>query len=66
MFVLLTTPLQKILKKHGVYYYKYADDIQLYVIFDPAIPEDRESCSPHGGMCQGYQGVDGSVVAEVE
>ena len=42
MFVLLTTPLQKIFKKHGVYYHKYADDIQLYVIFDPAIPGDRE------------------------
>ena len=26
MFVLVTTPLQKILKKHDVYYHKYADD----------------------------------------
>ena len=40
--MLLTTPLQKILKKHGVYYHKYADDIQLYVIFDPVIPGSRE------------------------
>ena len=36
------TLCQLIFKKHGVYYHKYADDIQLYVIFDPAIPGDRE------------------------
>ena len=42
MFTLLTTPLQRILKRHGIKYHKYADDLQLFVIFEPNIPGDRE------------------------
>ena len=41
-FILLTTSLRRILKKYNVFYHKYADDIQLYVIFDPSLPGDRE------------------------
>ena len=35
MFKLLTTSLRRILKKYYILYHKYADDIQLYVIFYP-------------------------------
>ena len=42
MFILLTTSLRRIFKKYNVFYHKYADDIQLYVIFDPSVPSDRE------------------------
>ena len=41
-FTLYTTPMRRIIQKHGVSYHKYADDIQLYVTFDPSIPGDRE------------------------
>jgi hypothetical protein len=34
--------MRRIIQKHGVSYHKYADDIQLYVTFDPSIPGDRE------------------------
>ena len=33
MFTLLTTPLQRILKRHGIKYHKYSDDLQLFIIF---------------------------------
>ena len=39
--IMLTTSLRRILKKYNVFYHKYADDIQLYVIFDPSVPGDR-------------------------
>lgn len=42
IFTLYTAPMQRIIQKHGVSYHKYADDIQLYVTFDPSIPGDRE------------------------
>ena len=42
MFTLLTTPLQRILKRHGIKYHKYADDLQLFIIFAANIPGDRE------------------------
>jgi hypothetical protein len=41
MFVLYTTPLQRILKRHDVMYHKYADDIQIYQTFNPSIPTDK-------------------------
>ena len=51
MFTLLTTPLQLILKRHGVKYHKYADDLQLFVIFDPSISVDRERAVAPMGAC---------------
>ena len=29
------------LKKHGVFYHKFADDLQMYVFFNPGDPADR-------------------------
>ena len=43
MFTLYTTPLQEVMKKHGIHYHKYADDIQLYVMFDPCVSGSREA-----------------------
>ena len=42
MFTLQTTPMQHILKRHGIKYHKYADDLQLFIIFYSNIPGDRE------------------------
>ena len=41
MFTLYTTPMQRIFRRHGVHYHKYADDIQLYVSYNPAVPGDQ-------------------------
>ena len=41
MFTLYTTPLQRIFKRHGIKYHKYADDIQLYASYNPATSGDQ-------------------------
>ena len=41
MFTLYTTPLQRIFKRHGIKYHKYADDIQLYASYIPATSGDQ-------------------------
>ena len=41
-FVLLyTSPLSDIVKKFNLSYHFYADDSQLYLLFQPTIPGDR-------------------------
>ena len=42
IFTLYTAPTQRIIRKHGVKHNKYADDIKLYVEYDPAVPVARE------------------------
>ena len=42
IFTLYTAPIQRIIRKHGVKHHKYANDIQLYVEYDPAVPGARE------------------------
>ena len=42
MFTLYTAPMQHIIRKHGIKYHKYADDVQLYTVFNPGVPGDRE------------------------
>ena len=51
MFILLTTSLRRMLNKYNVFYHKYADDIQLYVIFDPSVPGDREQVNRRMEAC---------------
>ena len=51
MFTLLTTPLQRFLKRHGIKYHKYADDLQLFIIFDPDIPGNRERAVAQMDAC---------------
>ena len=41
MFTLYTTPMQRIFKRHGTKYHKYADDVQLYASYNPATPGDQ-------------------------
>ena len=41
LFTLYTTPMQRIFKRHGIKYHKYADDIQLYASYNPATPGDQ-------------------------
>lgn len=36
MFTIYTTPLAKIIRKHGLSYHLYADDTQLYLAFKPS------------------------------
>ena len=38
---LVKTPMQRIFRRHGVHYHKYADDIQLYASYNPAVPGDQ-------------------------
>ena len=42
LFTTYTIPIAAICKRHGVKYHIYADDTQLYIMFDPSIPGDRE------------------------
>ena len=41
IFTLYTTTMQRIFRRHGVHYHKYADDIQLYAYYNPAVPGDQ-------------------------
>ena len=41
LFSIYTAPIKAILKKHGVFYHKFADDLQIYVFFNPGDPADR-------------------------
>ena len=42
LFSLYTALIEAILRKHKVRYHKFADDLQIYVFFDPSKPGDRE------------------------
>ena len=43
LFTIYTMPMQRIVRKHGVVYHKYADDTQLYVTYNPTVPGDMQS-----------------------
>ena len=51
VMVTLTTPLQRIFNHHDIKYYKYADDLQLFLIFYPNIPGDRERAAAQMEAC---------------
>ena len=40
LFTVYTTPIADICKKHQVHYHRFADDIQLYVSYNPAESEE--------------------------
>ena len=42
IFTLYTALIQRIIRKHRVKHHKYADAIQLYVKYDPAVPGARD------------------------
>ena len=42
IFTLDTAPIQRVIRKHAVKHHKYADDIQLYVEYDPTVPGARD------------------------
>ena len=42
LFSIYTTPMKDILQRHGVQYHKFADDLQIYVTYDPAVPSEAE------------------------
>ena len=44
LFILYTTPLGQICRKHGIHYHLYADDSQLYMSFKPSKPGSKEMC----------------------
>ena len=41
-FSIYTIPIGRIIQKHGLLYHFYADDIQLYIQFDPSCKESTE------------------------
>ena len=41
-FSVYTTPLRSIISRHNVHYHKFADDLQLYVSFDPEVDGDAD------------------------
>ena len=53
MFTLYTTPLQRIFKRHGIKYHKYADEIQLYVSYNPATSGDQVKTATRLANCIG-------------
>ena len=42
LFTIYTMPMQRIIRKHGVVYHKYADDTQLYVTYKPNVLGDMQ------------------------
>ena len=43
-FILYTTPLGQICRKHSIHYHLYADDSQPYMSFKPSNPGSKEAC----------------------
>ena len=43
-FTMYIVPIGDILREHDINFHIYADDIQIYMDFDPAIPGDAECC----------------------
>ena len=41
-FIMYTAQLENIVRRHGLSYHKYADDMQIYGDFDPASDADRQ------------------------
>ena len=46
LFTVYTVPMENISQKYGICYHLYADDCQLYIPFDPPVPDDLENTLP--------------------
>ena len=44
LFILYTTPLGQICRKHGIHYHLYVDVSQLYMTFKPSKPGSNKIC----------------------
>ena len=51
LFTIYTMPMQRIIRKHGVVYHKYADDTQLYVTYKPNVLGDMQRAVKQLGDC---------------
>ena len=43
--------LGDIMREHGIFYHKYADDTQIYMSFSSSVPGDVEQCQARVGAC---------------
>ena len=50
-FTMYVRPIGDILRKHGVSFHMYADDIQIYIPFNPKIPGNAESALAKLKLC---------------
>ncbi len=51
IFNMYTAPLMNVVHRHGLSYHKYADDMQIYGVFDPASDADRLCCQQQLEEC---------------
>ena len=52
LFNMYTAPLMSIVRRHGLSYHKYADDMQIFGDFDPTSDADRLCCQQRLQNCQ--------------
>lgn len=51
LYLLYTAHLGDIMREHGIFYHKYADDTQIYMSFSSSVPGDVEQCQARVGAC---------------
>ena len=51
LFLIYTSPIGKIIRRHGVQYYLYADDLQLYVSFKTESAADLQRAKSRVELC---------------